>query len=91
MWWFIGGAIYLFLLALGLLFLHGASKLEDPAPPGRDFVDLWMREQDSQESPRQLLLPFAPSRQPALSYTRAGLAAAIIQKISGLFSQLPGL
>ncbi len=86
MWWVIGGAVYLLLLTLGLLFLQGASKLQDSEPPLRDWIERLAREQVTQEVPRQLVLPFTPCFPPALSRARAGLAAAAIQKISGTLS-----
>jgi hypothetical protein len=90
MWWIIGGAVYLLLLTLGLLFLYGASRLGDRLPPDLDLIEARLGEPDARESPRQLPLPFRPHPQPTLSYTRLGFVAAAIHKISGIFAQLPG-
>ncbi len=90
MWWWVGGVIYLLLLALGLLFVHGASRLSDPDPLARDYIEEGKGENNSGRIPRQLWLPFTSPGPPALSYARASLVAAVLHKLSTALFHQPG-
>ncbi len=87
MWWIIGIVVYLSLLSLGLIFLYGASKLEDysrqwsgKADKG-NLLDLISQQTD----PRQLPLPFTPPVTPSLRLAQLRLTAALLGKFFSHF------
>jgi hypothetical protein len=62
-WWLVGLAIYLFLLALASLFLYGASRLQNGVPRNKGIGEKSRRKQESgKTAAQQLPLPFTPSR-----------------------------
>ena len=63
MWWLVGLAIYLFLLALGSVFMYGASRLQEGIPRKTGTGEKSRRKQESEKiAAQQLPLPFTPSR-----------------------------
>ena len=63
MWWLVGLAIYLFLLALASLFLYGASRLQEGIPRNKGIGEKARRKQELEKiAAQQLPLPFTPSR-----------------------------
>ena len=87
MWWIIGIVAYLCLLSLGLIFLCGASKLEDINRQWPDNVDGehpldWI---SRQTDPHQLPLPFMPPVTPSLRLAQLRLTAALLGKFFSHF------
>jgi hypothetical protein len=62
-WWLLGLAIYLFLLALGSIFMYGASRLQEGIPRNKGTGEKSRLKHESEKIPaQQLPLPFTPSR-----------------------------
>ncbi len=87
MWWVIGVIIYLCLLLLGLVFLYGASKLEDVSrrSSGKDDVSEIINHLVERTDPHQLVLPFSPPITPSLRLAQLRLTAALLGKFFSHF------
>ncbi len=87
MWWVVGIIIYLCLLLLGLVFLYGASKLEDVSrrSSGEDEVSDILIRLTQRTDPHQLVLPFSPPVTPGLRLAQLRLTAALLGKFFSHF------
>jgi hypothetical protein len=62
-WWLVGLAIYLFLLAVASLFMYGTSRLQEGIPRNKGTGENSRPKHESEKIPaQQLPLPFTPSR-----------------------------